>query len=298
MIPSSGKIEMIPIGDIKILNERKRDKRKHTEITDNIVSIGMKKPIMVRFNSDDPDSKKYELVYGQGRLESFQACGQTMIPAIVAEISRKDAFIYSLVENMARRSSSAKEQINEIGRMRDRGDRPLDIARKTGLSASHVSNVLRLIDQGEERLLAQVESGKLPMYVAIDIAEAPGDEQKILQEAYESGDLRGPKLISAKRMLESRRTNGKSFGQRSHEAAKKKPSSVKDLMEEYTRITGHKRRAIEKAEAVENNNNLITETMYVLLQDENFRNLLRAEGLTKMPDWIREEMQERGMNPW
>lgn len=298
MISSFETIEMIPIADIKILNERKRDKRKHTEITDNIVNIGIKKPIMVRRNTDDPDSKKYELVYGQGRLESFQACGQTMIPAIITNLSRKDAFKNSLNENLTRRIVSPKEQINEIGRMRDRGDKPSDIARKTGLSTPHISNVLRLIDQGEERLLAHVESGKLPMYIAIDILATPDDEQRVLHEAYESGNLRGAKLLAAKRILESRRINGKAFGKNLKTQESRKTSSVKDLMQEYEKITSQKKRAIEKSEAVENNINLLMETMHVLLQDENFRTLLRAEDLIKMPDWIREEMQERGMNLW
>lgn len=66
------------------------------------------------------------------------------------------------------------------------------IAQKTGLSLDYIKGILLLFEKGEERLLAAVESGRVPLNVAITIAGASDEEsvQAALQEAYESGQLR------------------------------------------------------------------------------------------------------------
>ena len=54
--------------------------------------------------------------------------------------------------------------------MRENGDPPAEIARKTGLVVSYVNAILKLLAKGEERLLGAVEKGQIPISVAIMIA--------------------------------------------------------------------------------------------------------------------------------
>src|SRR3546814_5441471 len=63
--------------------------------------------------------------------------------------------------------------------MKQRGYSVSEIARKTGLSPEFVYGVSRLLERGEQRLLRSVESGQIPISVAVAIAEA--DDQGIQQ---------------------------------------------------------------------------------------------------------------------
>ena len=67
-----------------------------------------------------------------------------------------------------------------------------------------------LLAKGEHRLLRAVETGQVPLTVAVDIANSGDAEvQNALQHAYENNLLRGRKLLIAKRLVEQRRSRGK-----------------------------------------------------------------------------------------
>src|SRR3546814_11455878 len=94
--------------------------------------------------------------------------------------------------------------------MKQRGYSVSEIARKTGLSPEFVYGVSRLLERGEQRLLRSVESGQIPISVAVEIAEADDQGiQQALQRAYETNLLRGRKLLIAKKIVEQRRRQGK-----------------------------------------------------------------------------------------
>lgn len=78
------KVILINISDIKIINPRVRNKFTHEEITSNINTIGLKRPIVVR--KIDDEKYLFALVCGQGRLESYVMLKQSSIPAIVKDV--------------------------------------------------------------------------------------------------------------------------------------------------------------------------------------------------------------------
>ena len=114
------KVQMIPIDVIQIVNPRSRGQRKFKQIVDNIAQLGLKKPIVVRKVDSRNGSTKYELVCGQGRIEAYQALGESQVPALVVEVSRDDLMLMSLAENMARRRYTALELAKEIGALHKR----------------------------------------------------------------------------------------------------------------------------------------------------------------------------------
>ncbi|WP_377190534.1 ParB/RepB/Spo0J family partition protein [Ruegeria meonggei] len=195
--------EMIPIDLISVIDPRIRNCKAFEAMVDSIAELGLKRPITVA-RRDSEDGLRYDLVCGQGRLEAFQELGQDEIPAIVISASNEDCLVMSLVENLARRQHKALDLLRDIKGLKNRGYSDAEIAQKTNLSMKYVRGVLRLLERGEHRLLRAVESGKIPVSVAVDIADAEDSNiQVILRQAYENNLLRGGKLLAAKRLARS-----------------------------------------------------------------------------------------------
>lgn len=193
MMDPSGKIVMIPIEAIAVVNPRIRNQKLHQEITENIRKIGLKRPITVRLLANS--SAEYALVCGQGRLESYKMLGQTEIPAIVLDADEQTGQVMSVVENVARRMPRTAETLSHVATLKQRGYSDAEIGKKIGCSASWVANVVTLLENGEKRLLSAAESGHIPLHVAVDISRASDTEaQQILLDAYESGELKGKKV--------------------------------------------------------------------------------------------------------
>jgi len=279
------RIEWIPLDRITVVNPRIRNKRVFKEIVENIAQIGLKRPITVT-RRIDAGGPFYDLVCGQGRLEAYQALGQSEIPALVVSADPEDCLIASLVENCARRQHSAFDLLQDISGMRERGYSAAQIARKTGLSTEYVHGVARLIEKGEQRLLRSVEARTLPISVAVEIAEAEDHQvQRALQVAYEDGLLRGKKLLAAKRLIEARRRRGKGLRTTKGVRSSEKISSAA-LVRAYQEDAERKRDIIRRANATKDRLMLITEGVRRLSRDARFVALLKAESLDTMPENI------------
>jgi len=278
-------IEMIPISRITVLNPRARNKRQHREIVNNIEAIGLKRPITVS-KHDGPGGTRYDLVCGEGRLEAFQMLGQTEIPAVVIEASESECLIMSLVENIARRVQRPIDVMNEIGALRKRGYTEAEISRKIGITSSWVSMIVTLLERGEERLLSAVETGLIPISLAMEISRAESEEaQNLLLDAYETGKLRGKKLASVRRLLDLR-MRGRSKSMTSGKFGRKgtnRKLTAGDLMQVYQREAEKQRLLVKKSDFTQTRLLFIVEAIKDLLADDGFLTLLRAEGLETMP---------------
>ncbi|NVD45098.1 plasmid partitioning protein RepB C-terminal domain-containing protein [Qipengyuania atrilutea] len=282
------RIEMIPVDRVNVVNPRVRNKKAFRDIVDNIAKIGLKKPITVtrRIEAGGPF---YDLVCGQGRLEAFRTLGQAEVPALVVSADPEDCLVASLVENCARRQHRAIDLLQDIRGMQERGYSNPEIARKTGLSLEYVHGVARLIEKGEQRLLRSVESGTIPVSVAVEIAEAPDhDVQAALSKAYENGQLKGRRLLAARKLIEMRRRRGKGLG--SSEDRSRERVSADTLVKAYQEETERKRALIARAETTQNRLMLITEAMRRLSGDEGFLALLEDEDLATMPERLAERL--------
>ncbi|WBX84587.1 plasmid partitioning protein RepB C-terminal domain-containing protein [Sphingosinicella microcystinivorans] len=278
-------IEMIPISRITVLNPRARNKRQHREIVNNIEAIGLKRPITVSRRPGE-GSPRYDLVCGEGRLEAFQMLGQTEIPAVVIEAAEAECLVMSLVENIARRQHRPIDLMEEIGSLHRRGYNDTEIAAKIGVTPSWVNMIVTLLERGENRLVAAVETGLIPISLAVDIARATTDEaQNLLIDAYESGQLRGKKLGAVRRMLDQRmKRNGRAaavhgLGRRN---ANRRMTST-DLMQIYQREAEKQRILVKKSDFTQTRLLFIVEALRDLLSDDGFTTLLRAEQLETMP---------------
>jgi ParB family chromosome partitioning protein len=283
-------VELIPIDHITVVNPRGRNRKSFREIVDNISEIGLKRPVTVA-RRDTPEGPRYDLVCGQGRLEAFRNLGQRDIPALVVDANGEDCLVMSLVENLARRQHRAIELLHDIEGMKKRGYSPPEISEKTGLTSEYVRAVIRLLEKGELRLLRAVESGHIPVSVAIDIVDAgDGGIQEVLQQAYESKLLRGRKLATVKRLIEVRRRRGKGLGNR---GPRKEPGTLSSaaLVRTFREDVERKRLLIRKAELTRDRLVFVTQALRALFSDENFVTLLRAENLDTLPKNLAERLE-------
>ena len=74
-----------------------------------------------------------------------------------------------------------------------------------------MNNITFLLERGEERLIEGVQRGQIPLTTALEIARAANTDKElgtVLQQAYESGQLRGRQLIEARRLVDKREELG------------------------------------------------------------------------------------------
>lgn len=291
---SARELRMVPIDEIAVLNPRDRNGRVFEEIVGNIKDLGLKKPITVTPRNNLEDGKRYLVICGEGRVKAFKALGEKEIPALVVDVNDEDALIMSLSENIARRAYRPLELLAGIGRLQQQGYDKKVIAQKTGLCAEYVKNIMFLLKNGEERLIVAVECGRVPLNVAIDIVNADSDDavQVALQEAYESGKLRGGQLMQARRVLQQRSTLGKSIAHRDSRKGSRVTSS--SLVRNYQQEVDRQKLMIRKAEFTQQRLVFVTEALRQLLADEHFSNLLRAEGLDTLPKQLAERVWSGG----
>jgi ParB family chromosome partitioning protein len=116
--------------------------------------------------------------------------------------------------------------------------------------------------------------------------------QAALQDAYESGQLRGGQLMQARKILQRRSTLGKSIDHR----PMRKGSSVttSSLVRNYQREVERQRLLIRKAEFAQQRLLFVIEALRQLLADEHFSNLLSAEGLNTLPKQLAERVWAGG----
>jgi ParB family chromosome partitioning protein len=293
-------VTLVPIERIEVLNSRDRNIKVFEEIVESIRLIGLKKPITVTQRPGEDGEPTYMLVCGEGRLNAFRILGETHIPALVVEVSDEDAFIMSLAENIARRGYRPLEILADIELLRERGYSADLIIQKTGLSPKYVRDIVFLLEQGEQRLIEGVQRGTIPLTTALEIARASANDSNgedgdnsasnlgtLLQEAYESGQLKGRQIIEAKRLIEKRQE----LGPGSPNAGQiKPPTSSYSLVRAYQKEVDRQRKMVLKAEHAHQRLLLVVQGLKKLFADEHFVTLLRAEQLETLPKYLAERI--------
>ena len=279
-VAEASTVQRIPLEQIRVLNPRVRNRQVFARLVENIAALGLKRPITVTPATRGSDAA-FEIICGQGRFEAFQALGEKSIPCIVVSANEADRFLISLVENLARRKHSNKDLLSSIQALSERGYSPRDIAEKTSLDVAYINGILMLLRQGEERLIAAVEKGWLPIKVATEIARANDSEiQQAMIDAYETGVLKGDQLIRVRRLIDRRKAMGKRYGQQPHSERMTTPQK---LLNAYQAEVRRQRVMIKKADINEQRLLIMVTALRQLLADDYFCTLLRTEDIQDMP---------------
>ena len=282
-------IVRIPISEIRVVNPRSRNKVRFEAIVTSIAAVGLKRPITVARRDPAQDGTSYDLVCGQGRLEAFIKLGEKSIPAVILAASLEDQYLMSLVENIARRPPSNLGLLHEVRALKERGYTAEEISQKLGLHRTYVFGVVRLIEHGEDSLVAAVEAERLPVTVAIEIAMGTTHGmQRALSEAYERGELRGARLKAARNLVAKRAAKQQETGR----SPRIKREVTKDsLVRDYQQQVREQKALIRKAVMTRDRLLLMSSAMKSLLNDELFVTLLNNEGLADMPEQLAQRVR-------
>ncbi|EHG4045384.1 ParB/RepB/Spo0J family partition protein [Salmonella enterica] len=291
-------IKLVNISKIKIVNSRSRSKSIHDELVESIRNIGLKKPITVRLSDTPCEKYMYDLICGQGRIEAYQILGEKQIPAIVKPVNHEDGHIMSLAENIARRKPRATELLNSIIDLKNKGFTEAEIASKVGHSKNWVNAIVSLKEKGEDKLLAAVESGKIPISLAVEISRAKGNGiQEILLEGFNTGELNSKQIAIIKKIMIQRETSGKGSDNNAFvQGVKKKRITTEELRVLYQDNVKRHKMIHTRSEFTISSLMVVKEIMTNLLKNEKFIDVLSSEGLNSVPAFILDNVNpNRGM---
>jgi|TARA_B100001750_G_C15419301_1_gene552059 ParB family chromosome partitioning protein len=175
---SKNEIVKIPI---EIISRNPNQPRKRfTE--DSLISLGnsikengMLMPIIVR-----PLEQGYELVAGERRWRAMQYIREENIDAVVMNPDRKKSTIIAIVENIQREDLNIIEEAEALQNLHhELGMNHAEIAKMTGKSRSHVSNILRL-NELSKFVKSKLLDGLIEMGHARAVLSLSEKEQEVL----------------------------------------------------------------------------------------------------------------------
>ena len=194
---------MIPIEKIKVINPRIRDEEQFQMNVQSIDNNGMLMPIRV----NDKFLEKtgfYELICGEGRLIAHQRLGKSEIMAEVVTCTRKEAYLQSLIENLARSRPGTMEFARELKQLHDEGWDYDQIGKLCCRSPEYV-RYIGLVERGENRLIQGVEQGVFPISFAILVAQSDdANIQNVLMDAFDQGIVNCQNFARARRIIGAR----------------------------------------------------------------------------------------------
>lgn len=270
-------IRTVPVHNIRIVNSRKRDKRKYQEIVESIETLGLKTPIVVTPRKSQEDDMEYDLVCGEGRLNAFKNSGAQDIPARIVSASREDVLLMGLIENVARRQANKISLIKEVTRLSEAGYSGREIAIKVGKTEFFISQLKALMLKGRPEIVNAVLTEKMNFSTAYMIVSCSDDQeiQKEINDAYEQGKIKAKDL----RLIQNFLTVQKKIARKKTKVGtvisdfKKKVKSTKDI--------------IQKVDSCDMKLAFLKGAFKVMLQDDGFRALLECHNIIDIPSQLR-----------
>jgi ParB family transcriptional regulator, chromosome partitioning protein len=270
--------EMIPVDKIRVINSRTRDEGQFALNVQSIDAIGQIKDIRVNDKFLARDGF-YELVCGEGRLIAHQRLGKTHIRAEVVTCSRKQAYLESLVENLARTRPGTMYFARELKALHDEGWDYDKIAKVACRSVEYIRQYIRLVENGEDRLIQGVEQDVFPISFAVLVAGADDATiQNVLMDAFDQGIVNSNNFARARAIISARLEGRKRKGARPEEY------TVATLTQDIATATEAKDSYAREAQSKENRLYTLLDGLETLWQDAALMGLMRAERLDKRPE--------------
>ncbi len=159
-LEDAGKAVTLPIGEIEPNREQPRkafDDAALAELSASIAQHGVLQPLLVRPMSGGG----YQIVAGERRYRASRMAGLTELPAVIRELSDKEAAQLALIENLQREDLNPMEEALGFQKlMEGYGLTQEETAHIVNKSRPAVANALRLLNLPEE-VTAMVADGTL-----------------------------------------------------------------------------------------------------------------------------------------
>jgi ParB family chromosome partitioning protein len=171
--PMDEELQKIPVDLLQRGKYQPRiDLRQETlqELADSIKAQGVVQPIIVRpiaaatgDNGAQPTEQRYEIIAGERRWRAAQLAGLHEIPAVIRRVPDSAAIAMALIENIQRENLNPLEEARALQRLITEFEMThATAAEAVGRSRAAVSNLLRLLDLGED-VKSLVEHRELEM---------------------------------------------------------------------------------------------------------------------------------------
>jgi ParB family chromosome partitioning protein len=133
------------------------------DLADSIKAQGVVQPIVVRPIRETATGVRFEIIAGERRWRAAQLAGLQKVPVIVRDVPDEAAVAMALIENIQREDLNPLEESRALDRLtREFELTHQQAAEAVGRSRAAVSNLLRLLELGEE-VKALVERRQLEM---------------------------------------------------------------------------------------------------------------------------------------
>ena len=200
---------LLQVDKIKIVFHRDREKKQFDENVRSIDEMGLYKPILVN-KRNLKSTGMYELICGEGRLLAHIKLGKTHIQADVWDVDEVQAHLMTLGENIARPPPQTIEFAHVLKEMHDYGMGWKQLAAITGKGQQYIQDYIRLVEQGEERLIKGVEDGIFPLVFAMDVSQSSDRSiQHLLMDAFDNDIVNANNLVRVRKIIEDRLKKGK-----------------------------------------------------------------------------------------
>ena len=269
--------EMIPIDKIKVINSRTRDETQFSLNVQSIEAIGQIKDVRV----NDKFFEKYgvyELICGEGRLIAQRRLGKGQIRAEIVTCTRKQAYLESLVENLARSKPGTMDFARELKSLHDEGWTYPQIARVACRTPEYIRLYIKLVENGEDRLLHGVEQSVFPISFAILVAQSDdAGMQNVLMDAFDQGIVNCENFAKARSIINARTDRRK-------RKDGKNGYTVASLTTDIATATQAKDSYVREVQGKERRLFTLLDGIATLWNDSTLLSLLKAEGLGQKPD--------------
>ncbi len=165
LTPSASNKSNVNKIDISKISPNKNQPRKNFEgkeiqqLSNSIKNQGLIQPIIVRKVGDD----SYEIIAGERRWRACQLAGIHSVECVVLNTPEEKVYEVALIENIQRENLNVVEEAKAYKNLIEANNLKIeDLSKKLGKSASHISNLIRILDLSEE-IHQMIISGKISM---------------------------------------------------------------------------------------------------------------------------------------
>tara|TARA_B100001029_G_scaffold44284_1_gene34795 strand:- start:1121 stop:1954 length:834 start_codon:yes stop_codon:yes gene_type:complete len=168
------KIEISKISPNKKQPRKNFQDKEIKELASSIKNQGLIQPLIIRKTSDD----SYEIIAGERRWRACQIAGLHEVDCVIMNISEEKVYELALIENIQRENLNVVEEARayknliQINKLKNE-----ELSKKLGKSASHISNLIRILDLDQE-IHQMIIDGKITMGHARALIGVPDAVEK------------------------------------------------------------------------------------------------------------------------
>tara|TARA_B100001121_G_scaffold129638_1_gene113740 strand:+ start:1606 stop:2430 length:825 start_codon:yes stop_codon:yes gene_type:complete len=164
------------------------------ELATSIKNQGLIQPIIVRNTSND----QYQIIAGERRWRASQLAGLHEVDCVVKELQESEVLESALIENIQREDLNVIEEANAYkGLIQLKKINNETLAKMVGKSASHVSNILRLLEL-DIKIQDMVINNQLSMGHARALIGVPNAYEKAKEIVKKNLSVREVEKITSK----------------------------------------------------------------------------------------------------